>query len=186
MARSKGASKLWRPAEIGNAIAVRKLSFKARRGRGRSVLVTIGQPVRQPGATSREPWWCPFEISGLGRPELSSAAGEDSVQAMVLALRAIEAALLVRAKHAGGTVDWLGELERPIFAHTFFVEAYEAAIANLVEGLKLAHELIERPGGSARFEEVTETLRKLTDQRGFLKAARRLRPSRRRAGQKSR
>jgi hypothetical protein len=96
---------------------------------------------------------------------------------LVLALRAIEGLLLSRAKRAGGTIDWLGELERPVFAHTFFFVAYEAAIANLVEGLKLACQLVENPGGTARFEELTETLRALTAQRGFLEGGRRLRGS---------
>ncbi|MFZ5896009.1 MAG: DUF6968 family protein [Myxococcota bacterium] len=118
---------MWRPVEVGSVVAVRHLSFKPPRGRRRDVLVSIGQPVQKPGTKSREPWWCPFEISGLGKPKVFSAAGEDSVQALVLALRAIEAALLARAKDAGGTIEWLGELERPVFAHTFFVEAYEAA-----------------------------------------------------------
>jgi len=137
--------------------------------------VRIGQPVRQPKATARDPWWCPFEIVGLGPSELSAAAGQDSVQALVLSLRAIEAVLLSRAQRASGGIDWLGELERPIFAHTFFEQAYEAAIANLVEGLKLAQELVEKPGGTARFEEQTERLRQLTEQRGFFKSAKRIR-----------
>ena len=107
------------------------------------------------------------EIVGLGKPQLSAAAGEDSVQALVLTLRAVEVSLLSQAKRAGGGVDWLGELECPMFAHTVFIEAYESAIANLVEGLKLARELIERPGGSVRYEEQTERLRKLTEARGF-------------------
>jgi hypothetical protein len=74
-----------------------------------------------------------------------------------------------RAKRAGGTIDWLGETERPIFAHTFFTSVYESAIANLVDGLRLACELIERPGTSRTYEIQTDRLRKLTEARGFSK-----------------
>ena len=169
------AQRLWHPSELGHEVATRRLSFKGPGSRRRDVLVRIGRPVREPDATSRDPWWCPFEIVGLGRRKLSAAAGQDSVQALVLALRGIEAMLVQRARRAGGVIEWLGELERPVFAHTFFAEAYEAAIVNLVEGLKLAQELIEKPGGTVRFEEQTERLRQLTECRGFYKRARRIR-----------
>jgi hypothetical protein len=119
----------------------------------------------------------------VGPRKLSAAAGQDAVQALVLALRGIEALLMYRAQRVGGVIDWLGELERPIFAHSFFTEAYEAAIANLVEGLKLAQELIEKPGGTVRFEAQTERLRQLTERRGFFKSARRIRLT---AGSKAR
>lgn len=82
---------------------------------------------------------------------------------------------MYRAQRLGGLIEWLGELERPVFAYTFFAEAYEAAIANLVEGLKLAQELIEKPGGTVRFEKQTERLWQLTERRGFFKRARRIR-----------
>jgi hypothetical protein len=130
----------------------------------------MGQPVRSPSPSRGDPWWCPFEVVGLGRPQLSAAAGQDSVQALVLALRGIEATLQSRAKRARGTIEWLGETERPIFAHTFLTSIYESALANLVDGLKLACELIEHPGGSRRFEEQTDRLRKLTEARGFSKS----------------
>jgi Domain of unknown function (DUF6968) len=173
--RRTAVQRLWSPTELGHEIATRRLSFKPRRGRRHDVVVRIGQPVREPKATSRDPWWCPFEVVGLGPRKLSAAAGQDSVQALVLALRGIEALLVYRAQRLGGVIEWLGELERPVFAYTFFAEAYEAAIANLVEGLKLAQELIEKPGGTVRFEEQTERLRQLTDCRGFFKKARRIR-----------
>src|SRR5215471_12017437 len=83
--------KLWRPTELGREVANRRLSFKPRGGRCRDVIVRIGQPVRGPKAISHDPWWCPFEIVGFGLPKLSAAAGQDSVQALVLALRGIEA-----------------------------------------------------------------------------------------------
>lgn len=168
---------MWKPSSLGTEMASRRLRFRPRAGRGREVVVRIGQPVRSPKPEPGDPWLCPYEIVGLGRHQLSTAAGEDSVQAMVLALRGIELTLQSRAKRAGGTIDWLGEDERPIFAHTLFMTIYEAALANLVEGLRVACELIERPGGSRRFEIEADRLRKLTEQRGFSKgsARRRLR-----------
>ena len=166
-------SKMWKPNEVGVEVATRTLHFKPRRGRGRKVIVRIGQPVRVPKAVSHDPWWCPVQIDGLGSSKVIAAAGEDSVQALVLSLRLVESTLFSRAKRAGGIVDWLGENERSIFSDTFFSQAYEAAIANLVEGLKLAQELIERPGSSLRYQELTERLSQLTERRGFGKRLKR-------------
>ncbi len=123
--------------------------------------------MRAPNPERGEPWWCPYQITGLGERKVLATAGEDSVQALVLALNAVELTLLARAKSARGEIDWLGEREKPIFAHTFFTVAYEAAIVNLVEGLKLARELLETPGGSLRYERQTDRLRQLTESRGF-------------------
>jgi hypothetical protein len=63
-------------------------------------------------------------LSVWARESSLRPAGQDAVQALVLALRGIEALLVYRAQRVGGVIDWLGELERPIFAHTFIVEAY--------------------------------------------------------------
>lgn len=166
---------MWKPEILGTEIATRRLLFRPKRGRRREVVVKIGQPTRSPNPVRSDPWWCPFEVVGLGQRKFSAAAGEDSVQALVLALRGIEVWLLSQAKRAGGKLDWLGELERPMFAHTFFTEAYAAAIANLVEGLQLACELIERPGGSIRYDQQTERLRELVNARGFEKREKRRR-----------
>jgi hypothetical protein len=158
---------MWKPNKLGTEIGSRRLRFRPQRGVSREVVVRIGQPVRSPNPLRRDPWWCPFEVVGLGKPQLSAAAGEDSVQALVLALRGIEAVLLSRSKRAGGVVDWLGDRERPVFAHTFIVEICESAIANLADGLRLACELIEHPGGTRRYQSQTDRLRKLTEARGF-------------------
>jgi hypothetical protein len=160
---------MWKPNSLGTEIASRRLRFRPRRGGRREVVVRIGQPVRSPRPKRGDPWWCPFEIVGLGSLQLSAAAGQDSVQAVILALRGIEGALQSSAKRAGGTIDWLGDTERPVFAHTFFTSVYESAIANLVDGLRLACELIERPGGSRAYEIQSDRLRKLTEAWGFAK-----------------
>lgn len=159
---------MWRPAELGPLIAQRHLTFRPHRGRPRKVTVKLGLPVRSPNPEQGDPWWCPYEIIGLGERKVLAAAGEDSVQALVLVMRDLEETLLSRAKRASGEIDWLGETERPVFAHTFFTEAYEAAIANLVEGLKLARELVENPGGSLRFAKQTERLRQIDRKSGLL------------------
>lgn len=158
---------MWKPTDVGVVVAERQLTFRPTSGRSRRVRVVLGQPMRAPNPERGEPWWCPYQITGLGERKVLATAGEDSVQALVLALNAVELTLLARAKSARGEIDWLGEREKPIFAHTFFTVAYEAAIVNLVEGLKLARELLETPGGSLRYERQTDRLRQLTESRGF-------------------
>jgi hypothetical protein len=171
---------MWRPTDLGEVVAERRLLLRRPGIARRSVRVKFGRPVRAPRPQPGEPWWCPVEISGLGSPAVRSVAGEDSVQALVLALRLAEEELRARARQARGQVDWLGDRERPILAHTFFLEAHEAALENLAHGLKLALELIERPSGRHGDGRLGTELGRLAESRGFSRAwARRRRMDRR-------
>ena len=103
---------MWRPSRLGSIIAERRLRLVRRRKRARTVRVRFGRPLRSPQAERKDPWWCPVEIAGLGRRRLRSIAGEDSLQALVLAFQFVTLTLPAEAERAGGRIEWLGEREK--------------------------------------------------------------------------
>jgi hypothetical protein len=125
-ARSRGRRRsaqppLWRPETLGEIIAQRELTF--RRGKVEAcAFVTFGHPLRAPASRDRDsdhdhdkdPWWTPLKIEGLHKPLFTCIAGEDAVQALVLAFRFAESILPDLARRAGGEVEWLGERSRLI------------------------------------------------------------------------
>jgi hypothetical protein len=161
---------MWRPNDVGDVVAERRLLLRRPGTARRVVRVRFGRPVRPLRPRPGEPWCCPVEISGLGSPAVVSAPGEDSVQALVLALRLAEMELRTRARRARGQIDWLGDQERPILAHSFFLEMYEAALQNLVHGLKLALDMIEHPGRRLADGRLGIELSRLVERRGFSRA----------------
>jgi hypothetical protein len=114
---------LWRPETLGEIIAQRELTFRRGKVEARAV-VTFGHPLRAPAGRDRErdndndndngPWWTPLKIEGLHKPLFTCIAGEDAVQALVLAFRFAESILPDLARRAGGEVEWLGERSRLI------------------------------------------------------------------------
>jgi hypothetical protein len=124
-------------------IAERTLRLARTGRRATTVRVRFGKPVRCRRPVHRDPWWCPVEIRGLGDPALRAIAGVDSLQALVLALEFVSRVLPSEARRAGGHIEWLGEGERPIFAHTDALAAASFAQQNLIEGLALAVSLLE-------------------------------------------
>src|SRR5262245_42868735 len=111
---------MWKPSELGDVVAERRLVARVGNGRRRALVVRFGRPVQSP--VTHDPWWCPVEIAGIGRPRLFAAAGEDSVQALVLALRAADVTLASEFRNT--RVEWLGDAERPIFFHTHLIDMY--------------------------------------------------------------
>jgi hypothetical protein len=104
---------LWRPETLGEIIAQRELTF--RRGDVEAcAFVTFGHPLRSPEGQDSDPWWTPLKIEGLEKPVFACIAGEDAVQALVLAFRFAESILPDLARRAGGEVEWLGERSRLI------------------------------------------------------------------------
>jgi hypothetical protein len=93
---------VWRPRKIGSVIAERRLKFAEPGKRGRTVSVRFGQPVRASRPGRGDPWWCPVGITGLGKRSLRPIAGEDSVQAIVLAFEFVTHVLPLEAERAGG------------------------------------------------------------------------------------
>ena len=136
---------MWKPSVLGEVIAERQLLFKRRGKRPRSVQIEFGRPVRAPRAQALDPWFCPVQIKGMGRQRLMPVAGEDSLQSLVLALRWCETELRRAGRRAGGYVEWGGDDDRPVFAHTVFLELMECSIKNLVAGLRAAVDLLEHP-----------------------------------------
>jgi hypothetical protein len=128
---------VWQPREVGEVIAERRLVLRRAGQRPKGVRVRFGKPVKAP-RTPRDPWWCPVQVSGLGPTELHAIAGEDSLQALVLALKYVTQNLPTHARRLRGRIDWLGEEERLVFADTFMLEAQEAALRNLRGGLRVA------------------------------------------------
>jgi hypothetical protein len=74
-------------------------------------------------------------------------AGEDSLQALVLALEFVTLNLPADAKRSGGSIDWLGERESPVFAGTLMREAQARALGRLVNGIRSAADFIKRSSG---------------------------------------
>jgi Domain of unknown function (DUF6968) len=83
--------------KIDPVIARREL--KSRIDEGRVAVVTIGRPRK---AKTGE-WICPFRIEGLGKPQLAAAHGEDSLQALLMAIEGIR----VNLDSSGRGLFWL-------------------------------------------------------------------------------
>ena len=140
---------MWRPSRLGSVIAERRLRLVRRRKPTRTVRVRFGRPLRSPQAERRDPWWCPVEIAGLGRRRLRSIAGEDSLQALVLAFQFVTLTLPAEAERAGGRIEWLDERESLVFANTRLLSMSSDALENLASGLTEAVGILEN-GGARR------------------------------------
>lgn len=159
---------MWKPDRLGEPIAERRLKLHRRGVRPKGVRVRFGKPVRAPKPERGDPWWCPVEITGLKARSFTAVAGEDSLQALVLALKFVTQVLPVEAKRMRGRVEWLGEHERPVFADTFMLRAYEKAVSNLKGGLRLAVPLVKQSTASpAKRSRVKERLDRLLVTSGF-------------------
>ena len=134
---------MWRPQKLGKCIAKRELRLRRRRTRARTVTVSFGQPVRSPRSERGDPWWCPIEITGLGRKRLSIIPGEDSLQALILAFEYVSNILPFEAERVGGNLEWLGERERLVFANSINIRLASRALQNLVNGVAAAVTLLE-------------------------------------------
>ena len=128
---------MWRPSHLGEVFAERHLTFRRPKGRTNLLVVRIGRPVRAPGANTGEPWWCPFVIAGT-RAALDSVAGEDSLQALVLALRYVESLLLHKARRARASVSWIDDEQSPIFGSTSLLRLYSETNHALFKGIERA------------------------------------------------
>ena len=159
---------MWRPVRLGVVIAERRLRLVRRRKPTRSVRIRFGRPLRAPRAQRKDPWWCTVEITGLGGRRLRSIAGEDSLQALVLAFQFVTLTLPVEAERAGGRIEWLGERESLVFANTQLLNMTSGALANLVDGLTEAVHVLEM-GGVRRVSSkmVTRRLRALIASGGY-------------------
>jgi hypothetical protein len=169
---------MWRPRRLGRVIAARKLRLVRSRRPSGIVFVRFGQPVRARLPRRGDPWWCPVEITGLGKRSLRPIAGEDSLQALVLALEFVTKALPVEAERAHGHLDWLGERERLVFANTLMAGLASRAAQNLVEGLAAAVDFLENGAGGrwVNGKPLARRLRALIESGGHTSDPRKLPP----------
>ncbi|MBX9600705.1 MAG: hypothetical protein K2X35_06870 [Bryobacteraceae bacterium] len=90
------------PPQWSEVIAERRLVLVSPDETEVEVIVSFGKPqlVEEGG-----PYYCPLRIIGLG-PEKKSAYGEDSLQALMLAIRMAKATLEHRATSHRGVLRW--------------------------------------------------------------------------------
>lgn len=80
---------------VGMVIAKRELLLSG----GATVSVVIGKPESFPDGNG---CYCPFQIVGLGNQKVRCAMGQDTVQALTLALSAIGAVLYTTSEWKSG------------------------------------------------------------------------------------
>lgn len=130
---------MWKPDDVGEVIASRQITF-TRAKRKLVVEVAIGRPVK--GPERRDPWWCPVRVGAPIRA-FEAIAGEDALQSLVLALEFLQTMLPTLARRKRGTVQWLDEHERLIFADTESKTMAWEAVENALDGLRRAISHIE-------------------------------------------
>jgi hypothetical protein len=140
---------MWRPSVLGELVAERQLVLQRPGEPPDTVVVRFGRPVRAPVPEDPETWWCPVQVIGLGTNRITSLPGVDSLQALVLALEFVTNTLPDAATEAGGTINWLGETEQPVFASTRQIEQFSRAHIELLRGLETALAFIENCEGNA-------------------------------------
>jgi len=107
---------VWRPEALGEVIAERQATFELDH-RSHVVYLRFGKPVYPPNPAEGDPWWCPLQVEGLGSGEIRPIAGEDSLQALLLALRFARDHLQAEAERLGGRVYWITEDLDAVFDH---------------------------------------------------------------------
>jgi hypothetical protein len=90
---------------IGEVFVQRDLEFYGVDGSKQTVMVCLGKPVRDGDG----PWLCPYLIECASFRRQFRAAGEDSMQSLVLAQKTIVVELEVLARDSGGSFTWYGD-----------------------------------------------------------------------------
>jgi hypothetical protein len=168
---------VWRPRTLGSVIAERTLRVERPGRRATAARVKFGRPVRAPRPERGDPWWCPVEISGLGKRRLEKVAGEDSLQALTLAFEFVSRVLPVEADQTGARLQWLGERESLVFANTFASGLLARGLQNCITGLAEAVNALEKPGTRPVARTIARRLRALVASGGYTADPRRVPPS---------
>jgi len=87
---------------LGEVMAERELKA-VRDGKSQVAIVRIGKPIKSVDATD---FRCPYQVAGIGDDVIRSASGEDSMQALQLAIKMVGTELHFRYKDF--TFTWLG------------------------------------------------------------------------------
>ncbi len=139
----------------------------------------VGCPVRAPRPKRGDPWWCPVQISGLGKRQLEKIPGEDSLQALILALEFVSRILPAEADRVGGQLQWLGERENLVFANTFMSGMLERNLENCITGIAEAVGVLENGDRGRAAKLLAQRLRALVASGGHTADPRRVPPSNR-------
>jgi hypothetical protein len=87
---------------LGEVIAERELEA-VKDGKSQVAIVRLGKPIKSADATD---FRCPYQVAGIGDDVIRSASGEDSMQALQLAIKMVAAELHFR--YEDFTFTWLG------------------------------------------------------------------------------
>ena len=86
-------------SSVGVVIAERELLIF----RKTKVSIIVGKPELFPDGNG---YYCPFQIIGFGDQKVRYAGGEDTVQALILALKTIGALLYTSSEGKAGLLSW--------------------------------------------------------------------------------
>jgi hypothetical protein len=92
--------------DVGETIAMRKLTLLLDDGPPSEVLVLLGKPKQSPGYPD---YYCPYQIKGAGDEKVRYRCGIDTFQALQLAIRALGVELEILNKDLGGKLEWEGD-----------------------------------------------------------------------------
>jgi len=92
--------------EISDVIAERKLSLVLEDGSSRTIVVKIGKPLRVPGP---DVYRCHFQFVGFDHDKIPYAEGDDSMQAIILALTKIASHLYTSVEFKSMRLTSMGE-----------------------------------------------------------------------------
>ncbi len=161
---------MWRPRAVGSVIAERTLTLERPGRRSSAVRVKFGRPVRSPKPERGDPWWCPVQILGLGKRPLERVPGEDSLQALILALEFVARLLPAEAERVGARLQWLGERESLVFANTVTSGILARSLQNCITGLGDAVDALENASAGATGRTLARRLRALVASGGYTAA----------------
>jgi hypothetical protein len=170
---------VWRPRTLGTVIAERRLRVERPKRRATVVRVRFGAPVRAPRPKRGDPWWCPVQISGLRKRRLERIPGEDSLQALILALEFTSRILPAEAERVGAHLQWLGDRENLVFANTLISGMLERNLENCIAGLADAVGVLENGSSERVAKPLAQRLRALIASGGHTSDPRRIPPSNR-------
>jgi hypothetical protein len=92
--------------DVGETIAMRKLSLLRDDGPPSEVLALLGKPKQSPGYPD---YYCPYQIKGAGSETVRYMCGIDAFQALQLAIRSLGSELEVLNQRLGGNLRWEGD-----------------------------------------------------------------------------
>ena len=89
-------------------VAERELEFTRTDGSAELCRVVLNRPVQE---GSDGPWCCSYSIEAQTFQRKSRAAGEDSLQSLILAQRVLAVELQALAQEKNGSFTWFGQTD---------------------------------------------------------------------------